>query len=216
MARGAKGHMNIVAALEAGRVEGGIGPGVFVAVAGPSGAGKDTIINYARERLGDRADIVFVRRVITRQPDKAFEDHDVLDPEAFGEALRTRRFCMVWEAHGLQYGLPASIDAEIAAGKVVVANISRGIIDDLADRYANLALVVVSAHAHVIAQRLAARGRENDAAIAARLERRSSEDLVRYGAIRLENSGPVEVAGDRFTAVLAAAANSIAAGDTKS
>jgi ribose 1,5-bisphosphokinase len=208
--------MSLKAAAETDLPAGGIGPGVFVAVAGPSGAGKDTLINYARTRLDGRGDIVFVRRIITRQPDRMTEDHDTLEPEAFAAAVCEGRFAIMWEAHGLQYGLPVSIDADIAAGKVVVANISRGIIDDLAERYANMALVVVSAHAHVIAARLAARGRENDVAIAARLERRSTEDLVRFGAIRLENSGPVEVAGERFTGVLVAAANSVAAGETKS
>lgn len=215
MARGPKGHMRPEEPVARAGAGPGIGPGVFVAVAGPSGAGKDTLINYARAQLADNSDFVFVRRVITRQPDRTSEDHDMLAPDDFAAALAGNRFAMVWEAHGLQYGLPASIDADIAAGKVVIANISRGIIDDLADRFANLALVVVSAHAHVIAQRLAARGRENDAAIAARLTRRATEDMVRYGAIRLENSGPVEVAGDRLTAVLMAAANSIAAGETK-
>lgn len=41
--------------------------GVFVAVAGPSGSGKDSLIAYARDRLGHlHNDIVFARRAITR------------------------------------------------------------------------------------------------------------------------------------------------------
>ena len=183
-----------------------IGGGVFVAVAGPSGVGKDTIINYARARLAGRPQFVFVRRIITRQPDAALEDHDTLSAPDFAAAHRRGRFALVWQAHGLDYALPASIDADIAAGRIVVANISRQIIDDLKARYEQFVLVVVSAHRDVIAARLKARGRESDAEIVARLNRIAIEDTVRYEAIRLENSGPPERAGDRFISILEAAA----------
>ncbi|MDR3474215.1 MAG: phosphonate metabolism protein/1,5-bisphosphokinase (PRPP-forming) PhnN [Devosia sp.] len=192
---------------EAGRISGAAGPGrigggAFVAVAGPSGVGKDTIINYARQRLAGQRQFVFVRRVITRTADAASEDHDTLSPEDFRTALDLGTFGLVWQAHGLSYALPRSVDADIAAGRVVVANISRQIIDDLKARYENFVLVVVSAHRDVIAQRLKARGRETDAEIVARLERIAVEDTVRYEAVRLENSGPREQAGERFVSIL--------------
>ena len=183
-----------------------IGPGVFVAVAGPSGAGKDTIINYARAKLASRNEFVFVRRIITRESDGNTEDHDTLDADQFAAAERAGDFAIVWEAHGLRYALPTSVDTAIAAGRVVIANISRQIIDELQFRYANVALVVVSAHRDVIARRLAARGRETEDQIAARLGRVAVEDTVRFEAIRIENSGPKEQAGERFVSVLQAAA----------
>ena len=40
--------------------------GAFVAIVGPSGAGKDTLICYARDRLRGEACVDFVRRVVTR------------------------------------------------------------------------------------------------------------------------------------------------------
>jgi ribose 1,5-bisphosphokinase len=43
--------------------------GVFVAVVGPSGAGKDMVIGYAAERLSACEGVDFVRRVITRPCD---------------------------------------------------------------------------------------------------------------------------------------------------
>jgi len=187
-------------------VGGPIGGGAFVAVAGPSGVGKDTIINFARDRFASDPRFVFARRVITRTADAKSEDHDSLPLEEFAAAQRAGQFALVWQAHGLSYALPAQIDTEIAAGKIVVANISRQIIDDLADRYAHFVLVVVSAHRDVIAARLKARGRETDAEIVARLERIAVEDTVRYEAIRLENSGPKEVAGERFVSILKGAA----------
>ncbi|MDB5562485.1 MAG: hypothetical protein JWN11_1903 [Hyphomicrobiales bacterium] len=183
-----------------------IGPGVFVAVAGPSGAGKDTIINYAREKLAGRTEFVFVRRVITRTADANSEDHDTLTAAEFAAAEGDGAFSLVWDAHDLRYGLPASVDAEIGRGRVVIANISRQIIPALDARYQNFELVAVSAHRDVIAKRLAARGRESEAAIAKRLGRVAKEDLIRADAIHIENSGPRETAGERFLAVLATAA----------
>jgi ribose 1,5-bisphosphokinase len=183
-----------------------IGGGTFVAVAGPSGVGKDTIINFARERLAGRSDFVFARRIITRTADRQSEDHDTLEAAEFAAAREAGAFSLVWQAHGLDYALPRSIDAEIAAGKVAVANISRQLIDQLKARYENFLLVVVSAHRDVIAARLKARGRETDAEIVARLERIAVEDTVRYEAIRLENSGPRERAGERFVSILESAA----------
>ena len=198
--------MNEAGPISAASMPGKIGGGVFVAVAGPSGVGKDTVINYARDKLVGRREFVFARRIITRESDAKSEDHDTLSAPEFAASLDAGAFSVVWQAHGLSYALPRSIDADIAGGRVVIANISRQLIDELNERYANFMLVVVSAHRDVIAQRLKARGRESDAEIVARLNRIAVEDTVRYEAVRLENSGPKEQAGERFASILEAAA----------
>ncbi len=100
--------------------------GAFIAVVGPSGAGKDTLIAHARAALSGEPQVEFVRRVITRPCDGATEDHDTLADAAFDEALADGAFAIAWEAHGLRYGLPASVDLAIENGHVAVANVSRG------------------------------------------------------------------------------------------
>jgi ribose 1,5-bisphosphokinase len=102
--------------------------GVFVAVVGPSGAGKDTLIAYARAALAADGTVEFVRRVITRPSDAATEDHDTLADAAFDEAEKGGAFAVSWSAHGLRYGLPESVDRAVGQGQIVVANISRGAI----------------------------------------------------------------------------------------
>ena len=96
--------------------------GAFVAVVGPSGSGKDTLIGHARRRLTDETAAVFVRRVVTRPSDPAFEDHDTLTAAAFDAALGAGEFSLAWEAHGLKYGLPASVDRMLEEGRVAIAN----------------------------------------------------------------------------------------------
>ena len=90
------------------------GDGVFIAVVGPSGAGKDAIISYARQRLWHRAEFHFARRVVTRVPVEGAEDHDTMSDEAFAQAAGRGEFCLRWRAHGLSYGLPVVLNEAIA------------------------------------------------------------------------------------------------------
>lgn len=176
--------------------------GVFVAVVGPSGAGKDTLIAYVRERLTDEDHVEFARRVITRNSDGATEDHDTLADAAFVEAEASGAFALSWEAHGLRYGIPASVDDAISVGHVVVANTSRGVIPALRARYAHVAVVEITAAPEILATRLAARGRESRGEVLARLARTVPHDLSGPGHVLIDNSGAPEVAGEKFLSVL--------------
>ena len=180
--------------------------GVFVAIVGPSGSGKDTLINFARERLADRPEFVFVRRIVTRPADRASEDHDSLSEAEFDAQERAGGFALAWPAHGLRYGLPASVDADIDAGRVVIANVSRQIVGQIERRYPRTAVVALSAAPEIIAQRLAARGREDAAAISQRLARMVDADALGAATIRLDNSGPLVLAGERLVDILQEAA----------
>jgi ribose 1,5-bisphosphokinase len=176
--------------------------GAFVAVVGPSGAGKDTLIAHAKTALADESQVEFVRRVITRPSDGATEDHDTLTDGEFLEALAKGAFALAWEAHGLRYGLPVSIDRAIENGHVAVANVSRGALPALRRRYANVATVEITADPEILAARLAGRGRESRSEILARLARTISCDTTGPNAIALDNSGSKEIAGDKLVAII--------------
>ncbi|WP_420962857.1 phosphonate metabolism protein/1,5-bisphosphokinase (PRPP-forming) PhnN [Brucella sp. IR073] len=180
--------------------------GVFIAVVGPSGSGKDTILTYARERLEGRPEFHFVRRIVTRTSVGNAEEHDTLNERAFDAALRSGAFSLSWDAHGLRYALPKAVDHHVENGEVVVANVSRSMLDELAATYANVRVVHLYADPEVLARRLAQRGREDAAAIEERLRRSTQAMAHRDGAIMLDNSGQVEIAGERFVAILEKAA----------
>ena len=112
--------------------------GVFVAVVGPSGAGKDTVLKAAAGMLQAEAGVHFVRRVVTRAADAACEDHATLSPDDFIAARESGAFCLSWGAHGLFYGLPASIGDRLADGQTVVANLSRTALADAARRFGGI------------------------------------------------------------------------------
>ncbi|KQX34964.1 hypothetical protein ASD04_16435 [Devosia sp. Root436] len=175
--------------------------GTFVAVVGPSGVGKDSLIGFARARLEAGGRVTFVRRVVTRPADGGSEDHDSLDETAFAEAEAAGKFALSWDAHGLRYGLPVSLEDDLRAGRAVVANLSRGMIPALMARYPDALVVAVTADREVIAERLANRGRETEESIRQRLDRQVGDGLP-VSTVRVDNSGALEVAGMAFVRLL--------------
>lgn len=147
------------------------GRGTLFLVVGPSGAGKDTLLNGARAALADDPRFVFARRVITRPEGTGAEDHDPVDEAAFERRRAAGGFLLSWRAHGLAYGLPAALAETLAEGRHVVANVSRAVIADASARLAPVRVIEITAAPSVRAQRLAGRGRETAAEIEARLSR---------------------------------------------
>lgn len=169
-------------------------PGALVLVVGPSGAGKDTLIGAAKARLADDPSVVFARRVVTREAIAELEDHDSIDPAGFEAAKARGDYALSWEAHGLSYGVPASIDEEIAQGRTVVMNGSRRMIGDAQARYPRSMVVLVTADPAVRARRLAGRGRETEAEIAARLAHEGAPVPDGIETVRIDNSGDLDTA----------------------
>jgi ribose 1,5-bisphosphokinase len=150
---------------------------MLVLVVGPSGAGKDTLLDAARCALADDKRFRFVRRVITRPAEAGGEAHEAITEEEFAR----RPFALQWQAHGLHYGLPADIIGDLARGIAVVANVSRTVIHHAAQRYTTRVIEIMASH-EVLAARLGARGRESVSDVAARLARN----------VALPNGVPVE------------------------
>jgi ribose 1,5-bisphosphokinase len=151
-----------------------IGPGRLVLVVGPSGAGKDTLIDLARTACAGDANVVFARRLVTREASGS-EDNEQVTPDAFRQALACGAFAVHWEAHGLCYALPGAVADDVSAGRTVVANISRSVIGPLRELYADVVVVAVTAPPEVLEARLLARGRTSDGPIAQRLQRAAAD-----------------------------------------
>ena len=174
-------------------------PGVFVAIVGPSGAGKDSVIRGLSERLTARDGVLIARRVITR-PSDAYEDHDTLDEAAFADAEAAGRFALSWSAHGLRYGVPIAIDGAIDAGEIVVCNVSRKVVATVRRRYARSRVVLVTARPEILAARLAARGREGTEGRRERLERAGASEAALEPDVVLDNNGVLSTTVERLLA----------------
>jgi phosphonate metabolism protein PhnN/1,5-bisphosphokinase (PRPP-forming) len=173
---------------------------MLVGVVGPSGAGKDTLLSGARAALVGNSQIRWVRRVITRPAEAGGEDHLPVDSAGFAARRQAGGFALWWEAHGLLYGIPRDIEADLAAGRLAVANLSRSVLAEAADRYP-LVVLEITAPPALRAERLAARGREAPADIAARLAREAPLP-DHLPVARVVNEGSVEQGVARIIGLL--------------
>jgi phosphonate metabolism protein PhnN/1,5-bisphosphokinase (PRPP-forming) len=124
------------------------------------------LLAAARAALTSDERFRFVRRTITRPADAGGEAHQPVTEAEFA-ALR---FALSWQAHGLHYGIPADIEGDLAAGRVVVASVSRTVIAIAARRF-RVHVIEITAPPDLLAVRLLERGREATSDVAARLTR---------------------------------------------
>jgi ribose 1,5-bisphosphokinase len=171
--------------------------GRLVMIIGASGAGKDTLLGFAKTRLAERTDIVFVKRVITRPVD-ATEAHEPVDEAAFAVRQRAGGFALDWEAHGLLYGIPKSIEADLASGRQVVANVSRSIVAAARARFPSFVIEIIAGRS-LLQNRLNQRNRESGEEITARLQRKAVS--VQPDAV-IANDGSIEASGLRLLALI--------------
>ena len=175
----------------------------LIYVMGPSGAGKDSVMNLAREMLTPDVPVAFAHRYITRPAKAGGENHVALTTAEFALRREHRQFAFHWEAHGNHYGIGREIHAWRKAGLTVVVSGSRehflelGGIDD--DTYP----VLITASTERLAERIAARGRETGSAATARLERSESYDMTDQRLVTILNDGSLEIAAQAFVSLIA-------------
>ena len=191
--------------------------GILVYIMGPSGSGKDSLIEYARRSInapyaqtwdvpacvhqGVRP-VLFVRRYITRPSGAAGERHSPLTGDEFQLRQKRDAFALSWESHGLCYGIDKDIDSRLAAGAVVVINGSREYAPEALKKYPALVPVLISARPEALRSRLEKRGRENAAGIHERLAGAAMALPDIPGLITVDNSGCLEEAGRFLTDML--------------
>lgn len=140
--------------------------GRFIAVVGPSGVGKDTLM---RAMVAARPGLRRVRRVITRPADVEGEGHEAVSEAEFETRLKDGGFALHWRAHGVRYGVPVGVAMDLAQGRDLLVNLSRGVLAEAQARFRPFAVLHLVAVPEVLAARLAARGREGADDIAERL-----------------------------------------------
>lgn len=176
--------------------------GRLILLLGPSGSGKDSLIDAARVALA-RAGVEVARRVITRSAEAVGEEAHAVTTEQFAALCEEGAFALHWHANSLSYGIPAHIDAWLAGGRSVLVNGSRGHLAQARERYPQLLAVSLQVDPEVLRQRLLARGRESLAEVEQRLARSARLQADGLPGVRLlDNSGPLVDTVQRLLALL--------------
>ena len=171
-------------------------------IVGPSGSGKDSLIDYARPRVPPH--VHFATRTITRPATAGGELHVAATPEAFEALLASGAFAMHWRANGHAYGIGREIGGWLDGGRTVVVSGSREHLPDALADFPEMQVVLVTASTEILRARLTSRGREDAAAIEARLERAAAFKLPPgTAAFEIANDGGIADAGSRLVGLLA-------------
>jgi phosphonate metabolism protein PhnN/1,5-bisphosphokinase (PRPP-forming) len=177
--------------------------GTLFVVVGPSGVGKDTLIQAARPRLLPHG-FVFPRRWITTHDDRG-EDHIPVSYCDFAEAVARGFIDLNWTAHGLRYGIPAAIGDDLRAQLHVIVNLSRALIPAARARFPRVRIVHVTAPSELVRSRLLQRAREDTAAIEERFNRAVPFSVDEGDVVAFSNHLPLMESADRFAQVILAA-----------
>lgn len=173
-------------------------------VVGPSGVGKDALLQWVQARLPEDTNVVFSQRCVTR-PAHASEVHHVMTSDQFLQAEQGGAFSMTWQANETRYGIPRGIEADLKAGKDVVVNGSREYVPRLRQLFPNATVIWIVASPDIIRRRIENRQRESGLALENRLLR-----SVAFGAkqdeniIYIDNSGPIDIAGSQLADIFSA------------
>lgn len=165
-------------------------------VVGPSGAGKDTLLSGA---IAADPRLHWARRVITRPETAGGEPFEGVEEAEFATRLARGDFALHWDAHGLRYGVPL---AQLPQGRDVILNGSRAAIAQVRAAFPALRVIHITAPLSVLANRLAARGRESRSDIEARLGRADLSLQKGLPVIEIINDASPEAGVERLLQAL--------------
>ncbi len=147
------------------------GPGLLFVVSGPSGAGKDTVVDTLRARLPRLRYSVSATTRAPRDGERDGEAYFFYDRTTFEKKMAERAFLETREYNGNLYGTPRSfIDATLAEGYDVILKPEVNGALAIRRSYAGAVLVfLLPDKFSLLPMRLAARRTESSDEIAARL-----------------------------------------------
>ncbi|MDC0738684.1 phosphonate metabolism protein/1,5-bisphosphokinase (PRPP-forming) PhnN [Cognatishimia sp. SS12] len=160
--------------------------GQLIGVVGPSGVGKDSVMDGLVRAVPG---LHRVKRTITRAPGLGGEDYEPVSEAEFEARAAAGDFCLHWQAHGLHYGVPATLKTRIAQGEHALVNLSRSILLQAQAVFPGLVTLNITASPEVLLGRLQTRGRETIAGIDARLARAAQPLPMGVRAININNDG---------------------------
>lgn len=160
--------------------------GKLFLIVGPSGSGKDTLIEYVTSRLPVKR----VKRYVTRLPN-AFEDFISVNACEFN----SMDFFIKWGVFDKMYGIGREVLDGLLKGENYVINVSRDVINEVRSKWLDTKVVSLTVAKDVLRARMLARKRDSLDEIEKRLSREFSVpcDLL------IDTSNPdITIAGEKL------------------
>ena len=173
--------------------------GRMIAVVGPSGVGKDSVMRGLHDAIPH---MHLVRRVITRAPELGGEVYAAVSVPEFRDLAENGAFAVHWQAHGLHYGIPITVKYHLNRGIDCLANFSRRALAEASDIFSHFLVLNITAHPDTLAARLSMRGRESETEITQRLMEAEKPLPEGLDVLHLSNDGPLGQTIARATALL--------------
>ena len=173
--------------------------GRLVYVVGPSGAGKDALLDYACAHLPPQANVQFARRWGTRPADAGGEAHHAISHAEFERMAASGEFSMHWRANGNGYGIGQEIRQWLDEGATVVVSGSREHLPRAMCDFPGLTVISVVVAPGVLRARLEKRGRESSVEIDNRLARAERFQIPPdVHAVEIRNDAAIANAGSEM------------------
>ena len=168
---------------------------------GPSGSGKDSLLQWLLQNIQPDVPLHLARRCITRATQASGEQHEPVSQAQWDRLCEAGALALHWQANGLSYGVRKTELAPLALGHCVLVNGSRAHLDEARQGFPDLTAVHINVTAERLQQRLKQRGREDAFAVERRL-RRNQNLPASAECADISNDGPIEVAGAALLAVV--------------
>lgn len=172
--------------------------GQLVCVVGPSGAGKDSVLNWLVAHWAHTTPLQRARRTITRPAHAGGEPHEAMDVAPFEHLRNAGGFAWHWTAHGLHYGIRHTELKGLAQGACVLLNGSRAHLDAATARFPGVAVLHITASPATLHSRLQARQRESASDIQQRVHRQAPLVTAMHTPVHtVHNDGALADAGQQ-------------------
>ena len=176
----------------------------LIYVMGPSGAGKDSLLQWLQAHLSANVPVRWARRTISRPANAGGEAHEGVTETEFTDLLAANAFALHWQANGLHYGVRHTELGALADGQWVLVNGSRGYLPQALAHYPDMTVLHITASPDILRQRLLQRGRETPEMIEARIRRSAAlERPAQARWIEIHNDSTLDAAGAELLRALA-------------
>ena len=175
--------------------------GKLLLVVGASGAGKDTLIGWARRALPASSPIEIMEREITR-PLGPGEHHVPIDDAELERRSRSGYYVLEWRAHGVRYGIPDAARHALERGHSVLTIASRSVRQSARELPYEAHFIEICAPLEMLRERLEARERRPGSEVACRLARANVFELRGEDVHAIDNGGALADSGAAFVELL--------------